>query len=339
LGGIFVSLVAPQIFTTFYEWPLGLAGCFLLAMGYTVLVVRRRRQSNGGGNFATQAALIATAICGAYLVHDWQCSGGNDRYNARNFYGTVSVRDVDADDPEQHQLQFRSGSIIHGKQYANPAKRRLPTAYYGGESGCARALEYVAKRPDAKIAVVGLGVGTIATYLQPGQSIRFYEINPAVEQIARQQFTYLSDCQGACKVVLGDARLNLEREAPNDFDVLVLDAFSGDSIPTHLLTDEAFQIYKKHLKPEGLLVLHITNSYLRLYPVAEKLARHHGFAYTRIYCEADSSRLLNRNDYLVLTHDRDFLAANPSIPPREPEPHLDVPLWTDQYSNLFMLLK
>ena len=339
LGGIFVSLVAPRIFTTFYEWPLGLVGCFLLATILTIFALQQRLKDSRGLAAGSAATLAAAALYGAYWMHDWQSPGGNNTYNARNFYGTVSVLQFDRDDPLEHVYQFRSGSIKHGMQYAHPDKRHIPTAYYGGDSGCARAMKYVSKKPGARIGVVGLGVGTIATYAQPGQYVRFYEINPEVEKIARTHFTYLSDCQAKCEVALGDARLCLEREEPNRFDVLVLDAFSGDSIPVHLLTDEAFRIYKRHLNADGLLVVHITNSFLTLFPVVERLAQEHGFAYTRLYRNADPDRLLNRNDYMILTNDRDFLAANPPEPPKEPERKIDIPLWTDQYSNLFMLLK
>src|SRR5204862_189610 len=127
------------------------------------------------------------------------------------------------------------------------------------------------------IGVVGLGTATVTTYGKTGDYIRIYEINPQVRQIAQTRFTYLSNCEARVEIVLGDARLSLEREEPQQFDILVLDAFSSDAIPVHLLTKECFAIYQRHMKPDGVICVHISNRYLTLQPVVLGLADHFQF--------------------------------------------------------------
>ena len=168
-------------------------------------------------------------------------------------------------------------------QFADPVKRRWPTSYYGEAErrGPGDPLP-PESRGRCGSGAIGLGAGTIAAYAQPGDTFRFYEINPEVLRLARQRFTYLADCRGQCDVVLGDARLSLEAEPPQGFRLLVIDAFSGDAIPTHLLTREAFDVYRRHLAPDGVIAVHVSNNYLRLAPVVRRLAEHCGMQATRI---------------------------------------------------------
>ena len=339
IGGLLVSLVAPNVFKSHYEWPLALLAGFAVAAVLTGLVLRNAGVFTGRAAGPTRTGFLTLAVVMGVLIHQWQMPRQQALYRDRNFYGAVAVFEANSEDPLRHEFQFRSGIVQHGRQYADPAKRRVPVAYYSEASGCGRAMQYVVQRPGAHVGVIGLGVGTVATYMKPGQRLRLYEINPAVEEIARRHFTYLKDCEAEYEVVIGDARLSLERETPNQFDAIVLDAFTGDSIPTHLLTDEAFAVYKRHLKPDGLLIVHITNSYLLLHPVAQRLAHHHGFSTTRIWNDSDSKHLVNRSDYLIATTDQQFLDGHPSIPPERPEPEVEVPLWTDRYSNLFSVLR
>lgn len=156
--------------------------------------------------------------------------------------------------------------------------------------------------------------------------------------MARRHFTYLADCRGRWEVALGDARLLLETEPSRKFDVLVLDAFSGDAIPTHLLTREAFEVYRRHLAPGGVIAVHITNNYLRLAPVVRRLAEHCGMKATRICAKEDKPRLLSGNEWMLVTANDEFLQAHPSQPTKSDEDDQRVPLWTDQYSNLFQIL-
>ena len=349
LGGVLVSLVAPRLFTTFYEWGLGLLACLVLAMWAVCQAVAEtclRRPVLSPREWFTTArsalacgALLVLGGVAAYYIADWQQpeSGSLDR--ARNFYGRVAVWDVDEDDPASHHRAFFSGAVNHGRQFVQLEKRRLPTAYYAEHTGAGQTLLYAGRRGPLRVGLVGLGVGTLATYARPGDFYRFYEINPEVTRIARKWFHYLPDCRGQCEVVGGDARLMLEREQDEPFDVLVLDAFSGDAIPVHLLTREAFEIYQRRLKPNGFLVVHITNSYLYLAPVVQRLADRFQFRTTRIVTPSDADRLLFHADYLVLSKDAAFLEQTPSQLPERAEPELEVPLWTDHFSNMFQILK
>jgi spermidine synthase len=265
----------------------------------------------------------------------------------RNFYGTVRVQQRSIGDADEN-ITFYSGHIQHGKQLTNPAVRRTPLTYYGKGSGCELALNYLnAKSKQNHYGIVGLGVGTLATYAREGDKIRFYEINPQVLHIAQntQWFHFLSDCPAEKQIVLGDARLQLERELQansHQFDFLCIDAFSGDAIPAHLLTNEAFTVYKQHLKPDGILAIHITNTYLDLFPVVKRLAETHGFQFTRIAKAADVENQLYANDYMLLTNNSEFLARTPSDVadlPRFKSRVREVPLWTDEYNNLMQLLR
>lgn len=272
-------------------------------------------------------------------------------YRARSFFGIVSVQHRDRDDPKWENITFKSGHIAHGRQYVDPARHNSPeVGYYGTNTGCGIAMLYKTKQPQpCRIGVVGLGAGTIATYARQGDYVRMYEINPQVVEIAREYFSFLKDCAAApVDVVLGDARLKLEQELRatdgkgNEFDVLVLDAFSGDSIPTHLITTEAFELYKRHLKPDGIIVAHITNSYLDLYPIVRDLAKEHGFGLTRIYRPSEDETLVERTYYALLTTDQKFLEQTPEDLVRIPASFLkkrEIPIWTDRYHNLFQVLR
>jgi hypothetical protein len=259
----------------------------------------------------------------------------------RNFYGVVTVYERDANEPLQHDFAFFSGNIMHGAQYVDPAKRDMPQTYYTAPTAIARTIDYLHRsRGDIRMGVVGLGIGTLAAYAQGGDHFVFYEINPNVVMLARKYFTYLS--QGGdrvAEVVLGDARISLDRQAPEHFDLMVLDAFSGDAIPVHLLTSEAFEIYDRHLDPAGAtLVVNITNHYLDAGPVVAGLARKFGFRAARIQTVGDYDHNICRTDFIVLSRDAgliDLLEAAPgSVPVSDREL-----VWTDAQSNLFEILK
>jgi len=340
LGGVFVSLVAPVIFTTFFEWPIGLALCCAIATAALGLAGR-------SGKLRLVRNLIVLPLAAAGLasigVCEWQTSRVIDR--ARNFYGVVSVDDWGEVNDPNYEYVLQHGHIIHGRQFANFIKRQLATSYFSDESGVGRAICYYRERGNVRVGVVGLGVGTLAVYAQPGDYYQFYEINPEVKRMAEKYFTYLSDCRKRlgnakrCRIVMGDARLSLENQKPQRFDVLVLDAFSGDSIPVHLLTREAFEIYQRHLAPNGVIAVHITNTYLYLAPVVRGLAEEFGLKTTRIYTEEDSDRLLNGADWMLLSKNQAMLDAIPPEPPDDVQDDFTVPLWTDQYSNLFQILQ
>ncbi len=348
LGGILVNLIAPYVFKTFFELPLAFLCCALLCVVILYSILAQKRSPIRLGVFGF-GSLLAISTC-FYLFREALPDNGSDSasvlHEARNFYGVLSVDRLDRNTPED-MFAFYSGHIQHGVQYADPMKRHLPLTYYGQGSGCEIAIRYVQqKHAQCHIGTIGLGVGTVATYARTEDRIRFYEINPQVIEVANntQWFHYLSDCPGKVDTVLGDARLQLERElksgANQQFDLLILDAFSGDAVPTHLLTDEAIGIYSEHLKPDGLLAIHITNTHLDLFPVANQLAQKHGYGYRRIYRKETDT--LSRNYYILLSKDPQFLEQVADEIKDLPE-YLNrprsVPLWTDEYTNLTRLLR
>jgi len=260
--------------------------------------------------------------------------------SARNFYGVISVVERNVDDPARRVFNFYSGRIIHGLQFADAAKRREPTAYFGPSTGVGQTFAAVGNQKDFRVGIVGLGVGTLAAYAQAGQYFRFYELNDDVERFARKYFTYLGDCRGKCDVVLGDGRLSLEREAPQQFDLFVIDVFSGDAVPMHLFTKEAFETYKRHLRPDAVVAVHISNRYLDLSPVIAGLADHFGYSPRRVVSEGDADKGQFPADWIVLTRgpaagvDQVKTAAGAT----SPAPDRKI-LWTDDHSNLFDILK
>ena len=255
---------------------------------------------------------------------------------SRNFYGVLRVTEDDGDNPAWRHFSLRHGRILHGLQLTAPEKRNLPSTYYTEDSGIGRVMRARAGiGPEGmNVGAVGLGVGTIAVYLQPSDRLRFYEINPEVIRIARNTnyFTFISRSPGGIGFAGGDGRLSLEQElresGSRQFDVLAVDAFSGDSIPAHLLTREAFELYRAHLKPEGRLCVHISNRYLDLRPVVESAAAALGW---RALCmETDESdERTSESTWMILS------ASGPGEEPQKDTKRL----WTDDYSNLFDCLK
>jgi hypothetical protein len=230
------------------------------------------------------------------------------------------------------------GTIKHGSQFLSDSRRAWPTTYYGHPSGIGLALANCCAR-EKRVGVIGLGAGTLAAYGAPGDEFRFYEINPQVISIAESQFRFLRDSKAKIEIAPGDARLWLEREPPRHFNILVVDAFSGDAIPVHLLTKEAFAVYLTHLDPGGLIAFHVSNQFLDLAPAVRRLAAEYGFAAARIQSDADSDRGLSSATWVLVTRDREFLArpeiARVTFPISKP----DVRLWTDDYDNLLQLIR
>ena len=334
LGGVFVSLIAPAIFATFFEWTLALLASFALAVAVLFgALVRDWR-----GQRAAPAVALACGVAGLAAIAHFQGDQDAPLEVRRNFYGVVSVYDVDANDPAQHHFSLAHGIVVHGRQFVAPEKRRQPVAYYAPGTGVGRALRYFQDRPDLRIGAVGLGVGTIAAYAGAGQSIRFYEINEQVQALAEKYFSFLKDSAGKTEIVLGDARLSLEREPAQGFHVFVLDAFSGDAVPAHLLTKEAFAIYLRHLRPDGVIAVNITNRHLNLAPVVLALAREYHFRTSRVFSEPNGRELGYRADWLLLSKNADFLAKTPAVAPPGLRPSEPL-LWSDHYSNLFQILE
>jgi hypothetical protein len=339
-GGIFVALVAPNVFSGYEEFPIGLALCAILAAG--LLLASHRdwfhrlwgRALSGGVLALVAAYLVVLGI----IVHD---SLAGFRLARRNFYGQLRVEDAMGDEDNFIHRKLLHGVINHGEQILDAKYRREPISYFCHGTGIARAM--LAGKPGVarRIGILGLGCGTLAAYGRSGDTIRIYEINPLVLEIARSEFTYLSDTPAHVETVLGDGRLSLEGEPSQQFDVLVMDAFSGDSVPVHLITREAFQTYLRHLKPGGILAVNISNKHLDLRPVMERGATAVGrIALYYSYDASDDDTFCKNADWVLITEPgvRQVLpalyAAGQML-----KPYTGFRAWTDDFSNMFRILK
>jgi hypothetical protein len=320
-----------------------------LALAWGFWSLRAILTSRGRPWFAGACLSGAIVFVGFALVSDAIAFRRGGVSISRNFYGVLTVEELDEQNPELARLELRHGRIAHGFQYRASEKRALLTTYYGEESGVGRAILHHPRRAAGplRIGVVGLGVGTLAAYGRLGDSLRFYDINPGVEGLSGPRadvFTYLRDSPARVEVVLGDARLSLERElargARQDFDVLAIDAFSSDAIPVHLLTREALDVYLARLaRPDGILAIHISNRSLDLAPVVQGLARARRLAASLIDIEKKDETNWG-STWVLLARDRSVLDRSGLLPSSStPKPLRNIRLWTDDYSNLFQVLK
>jgi hypothetical protein len=328
LGAIFVGLVAPHVFSNLYEFPVTLLLTSVLAM---VML--------WAADWAVRALWITVSVAmGLVLfinVHNFQRSS---LVMVRDFYGALRVTETKEFGKRTARMLYH-GTIRHGAQYVQLPWRKQPTTYYGVDSGIGLALRYCCVAPK-RVGVIGLGAGTLAAYGKPGDYFHFYEINPDVIAIANSNFTYLRESPAQNEITLGDARLSLEQEVPQNFDVLAVDAFSGDAIPVHLLTKEAFAVYLRHLKPDGILAIHASNTYLSLDPVVKQLADMFGYPAIAIENDSDDDNAISVAKWVLVTRNSRFLKlpllAKDEIPIISP-PGLRP--WTDDYNNLFRILK
>jgi len=411
LGGVFVGLVAPRLFTDYHEFHWGWGLCGLLLVGVCL--------RDGGASHPAQwravACLLTLWVFGgldrglvwlgehhptvsartfatlrlamwgalglivaswilrgrwrtfrswqglacAWLVTGWVALGGalwlqarqspeHVIHRSRNFFGALKVLEYRRDDPQAHYRLLQHGRITHGLQFVCPERAVWPTSYYAAGSGVALAVAALPASPR-RIGVVGLGTGTMAAHGRPGDTLRFYEIDPAVVQLAATRFTYLSRTPATVEVVPGDARLSLERESPQHYDLLVLDAFSSDAIPVHLLTGEAFALYGRHLQPHGIIAVHISNHYLDLAPVLVNVARHFGYGVACITYEEEADDKEQEeaawwayaSTWVLLSRDQSLLGS-PAIrraasPVRSPKAGLR--LWTDDFASVLQILR
>ncbi|MEY2877714.1 MAG: hypothetical protein RLZZ15_94 [Verrucomicrobiota bacterium] len=290
-------------------------------------------------------ALAAVGFC-AYLTRQATSEDTRSVIRAsRNFYGTLKVFDYSADDAEEHYYSLMHGATTHGIQFVAPDKALMITSYYGKTSGIGLAFDHALPAGPRKFGVVGLGTGTLAAYGRAGDQVRYYEINPAVESLARDPFSYLKRTPAVAKIAYGDARLTMERElAANDsqqFDLLALDAFSSDSVPAHLLTREAFAIYLRHMKPDGVIAVHISNRYLNLQPVIDAVAEHFKFAIATVSDDFESQWYFYSSTWVLLAKNPAVL-DKPDIQQAKEEPRARPPapiVWTDDQVSLFKILK
>jgi hypothetical protein len=340
LGGIFVSLVAPVIFNGYWEFMVALA--MMLALWLTLLRRGRVIKHSAWARFMLTVFLLATVLLS--LV------GGISGilFADRNFYGVIRVRELTPEGSNEPAYAMSHGVTVHGLQFIRPELRDLPTTYYVRDGGGGLALlNYPRAGKGLKVGMLGLGTGTLAIYGQPGDEYRLYEINSIVMDLAQGQggyFSFVSDSRANITTVLGDARISLEHELAaghlQNFDVLVLDTFSSDSIPVHLVTKEAFDLYLKHLAPEGIIAAHISNRHLDLKPVFWQLASYYGLHMIQVdYPGNDQGGY--PTEWLLLARDPALL-QNPAIQARAEDMSAystNIQLWTDDYSNLFQILK
>jgi len=410
LGGVFVAVISPLLFTDYFEIHCGL---FLCAALFTLSCIRERESvCIAQWRWLACALMLAVFVgldfglaalvrrqpalppgtlvwlrvgmwgCLGLMVVSWvvrrkfqtflywrflscvwlllgvmalgialrlQVQDADDRAIAkmRSFYGTLKVCEYRKDEPDAHYFLLQHGRITHGIQFTDPRYANWPTTYYGGPSGIAlavRALPETARR----IGVIGLGTGSMAVFARAGDYMRIYEINPQVQQVANSHFSYLSNCPAQIEVVLGDARLSLEREPPQALDLLALDAFSSDAIPVHLLTKEAFAVYSRHIKTNGIIVIHTSNQYLDLEPVVVNAARQFNFKVAPISYDEDSGDEDSENEWwvysstwIILTRDEAIINA-PAIQRAASLVNtnaVNIPLWTDDFASLFQILQ
>lgn len=339
LGGIFVALIAPRVFRAYWELPLGLIACGFLAM----IAVWSLRVPKLGAWPIRAVIFIAVAVLAGYFVRQERKLSKNLVLQARNFYGPLEVRD-DLPTEDYAQRTLLHGTIDHGSQLQDPVLRYVTTSYYAKRSGVGRAMGALQAKGPIRAAVIGLGAGVLSNYGRKGDYFRIYEINPLIERIAQTLFTFYPHSAADKRILMGDARLTLERqlanEGPQNYDIIAVDAFSSDAIPVHLLTREAIQLYFRHLKPEGVLALHISNRYLDLKPVCEGGAAFVGRQAWVVEDEGDEASYLSSSTWVLVTSDLSLYQGNSfkdatisQYPPKK-----GFRPWTDDYSNLFQIL-
>jgi len=339
LGGAFVALIAPRIFRSFYEMPLGLVLCAVLVLFALSLDAEAAPWFQGWRAILPGVGAAATVAMAVYLGIQIREQARDARVMVRNFYGALRVRDTG---PETDVMAVRTlthGTINHGEEYLNIARRRLPTTYYGPNTGIGIVIREKQKQGSIRVGVIGLGTATIAAYGRLGDYYRYYEINPLVPPITRGQFYFAPMCAAKLEIAMGDARLTLEKEAPENFDVLAVDAFSSDAIPVHLLTREAMQLYFRHLKTDGILAVHVSNRYLDLQPVVAGEARALGKLARVVDTDDDETQDIFGATWVLVTSPATGFNDVEMRDSAEIESRKKVRLWTDDYSNLFQILK
>jgi SAM-dependent methyltransferase len=334
LGGLLVAVVAPLAFDAYYELGIGMTVLALLA-------ALRFAQLGRAQGLVSLAVLMGVAGCAAYDGFHYH---RDVRLSERGFYGVLRVKEYGSPGEPSHLRRLVHGTIMHGEQYLHDERRRFITTYYQETSGIGVAIMARQDGGPMRVGVIGLGTGTLAAYGRQGDVYRFYDIDPRVVKLAKQEFTYLADSAATVEVALGDARLTLEREPPQDFDVLAVDAFSSDAIPVHLITKEALGIYLKHVKSDGIVAFHVSNRFLDLIPVVARLAKEHGAHAVLVNDDPDDEddeSLRSRSDWVLVSRDPAALkrAAIVEGGAQEAQDRPEWRTWTDDYSNLIQILK
>ena len=331
-------------YLTFFKdrWPYITAGVVAFILG--AVDFRRFRLSAEWQPRLAGFVMALSVGLGAVFVMTWEDRRRDDILSAtRNFYGTLKVINYNAGDEEENYHLLLHGATTHGIQFTRPDKAVMPTTYYADASGVGLAINNLPQTPR-RLGLVGLGTGTLAAYARGGDYLRIYEINPDVEQLARKHFKYLDYCQGKVDIVMGDARLMMEREVAagntQKFDLLALDAFSSDAIPVHLLTREAFQTYLRQIRDDGVIAVHISNRYLDLRPVVERLAAEFGLSTVCISEDSEANWWVYATTWVLVSRDKTFLAAKDIAAAADTAAGTKAgPLWTDDFASLYAILK
>jgi hypothetical protein len=326
-GAVLIGLIAPAVLNVDFDLEIGMVACALLVL-WRARHLRRL--------YVAAAALTVLVVLGAAGLVVQQFYDGTV-VARRNFYGTLRVFDWNQDTAGAAR-SLANGVIVHGTQYLAPRLAHRATEYYGDASGIGHAM--AALQQDAaphRIGVIGLGAGTMAAYGRSGDVVRFYEINPQVIDIATHEFTFLRDSAARVEVALGDARLSLAAEASQQFNVLVIDAFTGDSIPVHLLTAEALDLYLRHLAPHGIIAFHVSNLYLDLVPVVQRLAQSRGLA-TRLVESDQEDDFNTSSSWVLVSVDPQTLGVHQIAAVSQAIPANTTRLWTDDFSDLLPFL-
>jgi hypothetical protein len=342
-GGLCVTVSSAFVYKSVFReqwWWWGGAGVLLIA----AFIPRTARGIRHWTWRAWGYSFVALLGLGWVLLLQVRSAREEAVLLTRNFYGALAVLDLHADTPEKHHFVLQHGRITHGLQATDPTLSFTPTSYYVESSGIGLALRHFPRQSARRIGVVGLGTGTLAAYGRKGDVIRIYEINPQIRRLAENWFTYLKQCPAKVEIVMGDARLSMEAESPQQYDVLALDAFSSDAIPVHLLTREAVEIYLRHLKSDGILAVHVSNRYLNLRPVVANLAKHFKLGSAVISDNSKTEWWSYSSTWVLLTHNSEFLAMEPIRDAVKAEGDStnsteQVALWTDDHASLLEILK
>lgn len=349
LGSLFVNLVAPYLFIFFLEFLIAIWALFL-AFTFSVYIQKQNSPLPNNAKGDTFMARVSIGLMLVLIVFYLYLNGvvtKNTVASERNFYGLLSVVELNINEGDTNVYKERrliDGTTSHGTQLLDPNFSQIPQSYYRKNTGVALALEHLYTKPDISVGLIGLGAGTLASYANKGDSYYFYELNPAVESMAKNYFSYLSNAKGYVDVTLGDGRVSLKRElnefGSNQYQVLVIDAFSGDAIPSHLLTVEAFELYWKHLVDNGVLAIHISNSHLDLSELVRGLAKNSGKQALSFITPATKENS-NEAHWVVITNNKRFINHRKikALQTVWPKTEQKFTLWTDNYSNLLSVLK
>jgi len=326
LGALLVAVGAPMLLTGYFEMHIVLAAMALL-------LLMRLAGTGWLPRIAATAVLVGVVVLDGMAINTYTAGV---REMDRNFYGVARTRDWD--DPSPYRAMYH-GAINHGGQRMSPGTRMDPTAYFARTSGYGRLLQSM--DGPRKVGVIGLGAGALLAYSRAGDDWVFYEIDPVVVDLAGREFSYMKDTKAKLEIVMGDGRLALEREAPRGYDVMGIDAFSGDSIPMHLITREAMAAYVKHLKPDGAIVFQATNRFVDLMPVIRKLADEFGMETAWVSDWAEGGDYwTSTTDQVIVTRNKKLLETVSMKSPLPPAPaRSDLPVFTDDYYNLLRILK